>query len=56
MHELRAGNRFWFAAGPALVGLSIAAKITGSAATISDMANMVGWGTFAVEHVVALVA
>jgi len=34
----------------ALVGLPIAAKVTGSGSTISDMASMVGWVTFAVEH------
>ena len=34
-----------------LVGLPLAAKITGSGATISDMATMVGWGTFAAEHI-----
>jgi hypothetical protein len=91
-----AGNRFWFSAGPAalgmwihmmtgamfgigfaflarrlprtalvpvgtayglavvvvsaFVGLPVAAKITGSGSTISDMATMVGWATFAVEH------
>ena len=94
--EAMAGNRFWFSAGPAVlgllihmmtgamfgigfaflarrlprtvlipagamyglavfvvsafVGLPVAAKITGSGATISDMASMVGWATFAVEH------
>ncbi len=91
-----AGNRFWFSAGPAALGLAIhmmtgamfgvgfallarrlprkalipagamyglavfvvsafaglpvAAKITSSGATISDMASMVGYATFAVEH------
>ena len=34
----------------AFVGLPVAAKITGSGTTISDMASMVGWATFAVEH------
>ena len=94
--EAMAGNKFWFAAGPAvlgllihmtvgamfgigfafvarrlprpvlvpagvvyglvvfavsaLVGLPVAAKITGSGSTISDMASMVGWATFAIEH------
>ena len=32
------------------VGLPVAAKITGSGSTISDMASMVGWATFAIEH------
>ena len=95
--EAMAGNKFWFSAGPAalgllihmmtgamfgigfallarrlsrtllvpagvvyglavfvvsaFVGLPVAAKITGSGATISDMASMVGYATFAVEHV-----
>ena len=35
----------------AFVSLPVAAKITGSGATISDMASMVGWATFAAEHV-----
>ena len=94
--EAMAGNRFWFAAGPAFVGLMIhmvtgaaygmvfalvarrlhrnalvpagmvfglgtffvssfvglriAATITGAGTTISDMAKMVGWSTFALEH------
>ena len=94
--EAMAGNKFWFSAGPAVLGLLIhmmtgamfgigfaflarrlprtvlvpagavyglaafvvsafvgiplAAKVTGSGATISDMASMVGWATFAVEH------
>ena len=94
--EAMAGNRFWFSAGPAalgllihmmtgamfgvgfallarrlprtalvpagavyglavfvvsaFVGLPVAAKITGSGSAISDMATMVGWATFAVEH------
>ena len=94
--EAMAGNRFWFSAGPAVlgllihvvtgamfgigfaflarrlprivlvpagamyglavfvmsafVGLPLAAKATGSGATISDMASMVGYATFAVEH------
>lgn len=94
--EAMAGNRFWFAAGPAVVGLMIhmitgaaygmgfdllarriprtsllpvgvaygvgvfvvssfialplAAAVTGSGVTISDMASMVGWATFAIEH------
>ncbi len=34
----------------AFVGLPVAAKITGSGTIISDMASMVGWATFAVEH------
>ena len=34
----------------ALIGLPVAAKITGSGSTISEMASMVGWATFAVEH------
>ena len=91
-----AGHHFWFAAGPALlglmihmvtgatygmvfglmtrrlrrsliipagmayglavfvvssfIGLPIAAKLTGSGAVITDMARMVGWSTFAIEH------
>jgi len=95
--EAMAGNKFWFSAGPAalgllihmmtgamfgigfaflarrlpqtmvvpagamyglavfvvsaFVGLTVAAKITGSGTTISDMASMVGYATFAVEHV-----
>lgn len=94
--EAMSGNRFWFAAGPALLGLVIhmmtgamygigfallarrlprsvlvpagaayglavfvtsafvglpaSAKVTGSGSTISGMAGMVGWATFAVEH------
>ncbi len=36
----------------AFVGLPVAAKITRSGTTISDMASMVGWVTFAVEHLV----
>ncbi len=94
--EAMAGNKFWFSAGPAALGLAIhmmtsamfgigfaflarrlprtalvpagamyglaafvvsafvglplAAKITGSGTTISDMASMVGWATFAIEH------
>jgi hypothetical protein len=35
----------------AFVGLPLAAAVTGSGATISDMASMVGWVTFAAEHV-----
>jgi uncharacterized membrane protein YagU involved in acid resistance len=35
----------------AFVGLPVAAKVTGSGTTISDMASMVGWVTFAAEHV-----
>ena len=96
VNEAVAGNRFWFAAGPAFVGLMIhmvtgaaygmafalvarrlhrnalvpagmvfglgtffvssfvglriAATITGAGTTISDMAKMVGWSTFALEH------
>lgn len=34
----------------AFVGLPIAAKVTGSGSTIADMASMVGWVTFAAEH------
>ena len=34
----------------AFIGLPLAAKITNSGSTISDMAKMVGWATFAVEH------
>ncbi len=34
----------------AFVGLPVAAKITNSGSTISDMASMVGYATFAVEH------
>ena len=30
----------------------MAAKITGSGSTIADMASMVGWATFAVEHLI----
>jgi hypothetical protein len=33
------------------VGLPVAASITGAGSTISDMAEMVGYGTFLVEHV-----
>jgi hypothetical protein len=36
----------------AFVGLPIAATVTGSGSTISDMASMVDWVTFAVEHMV----
>lgn len=96
--EAMAGNKFWFSAGPAVlgllihmmtgamfgigfafiarrlpravlvpsgaayglavfvmsafVGLPVAAKITSSGATISDMASMVGWATFALEHLI----
>jgi hypothetical protein len=96
MNEAMAGNRFWFVAGPAFVGLMIhmvtgaaygmvfarvarrlhssalvpfgilfglatflvssfvglriAATITGAGTAISDMAKMVGWSTFALEH------
>ena len=32
------------------VGLRVAATITGAGTTISDMAKMVGWPTFALEH------
>ena len=35
----------------AFVGLPVAAKVTGSGTTISDMASMVGRATFAVEDV-----
>ena len=35
----------------AFVGLPVAAKITGTGSVISDMASMVGWATFALEHV-----
>lgn len=38
-------------AASALVGLPLAAAVTGAGSTISDMAGMVGWATFAVEHV-----
>ena len=34
----------------AFIALPIAAKVTGSGTTISDMASMVGWATFAIEH------
>ena len=34
----------------AFVGLPVAAKVTGSGTTISDMTSMVGWVTFAAEH------
>ena len=34
----------------AFVGLPVAAKITNSGSTISDMASMVGSATFAIEH------
>ena len=34
----------------AFIGLPAAAKITGSGTTISNMASMVGWATFAIEH------
>lgn len=34
----------------AFVGLPIAANVTSTGSTISDMASMVGWVTFAVEH------
>ncbi len=34
----------------AVFGLPVAARITGSGSTIADMASMVGWATFAVEH------
>ena len=36
----------------AFFGLPVAAKITGSGSTISGMASMVGWATFAVEHMI----
>jgi uncharacterized membrane protein YagU involved in acid resistance len=94
--EAMAGNKFWFSAGPAALGLLIhmmtgamfgigfallagrlsrtllvpagavyglavfvvsafvslpvAAKVTNSGNIISDMASMVGWATFAIEH------
>jgi uncharacterized membrane protein YagU involved in acid resistance len=94
--EAMAGNKFWFSAGPAalgllihmmtgamfgigfallagrlsrtllvpagavyglavfvvsaFVGLPVAAKVTNSGNIISDMASMVGWATFAIEH------
>jgi hypothetical protein len=38
------------------VGLPVAAKLTGSGSTISDMARLVGWATFVVEHVMFGVA
>ena len=96
--EATAGHHFWFAAGPAslglmihmatgaaygmvfvlitqrlrrslvipagmayglavfvvssFIGLPIAAKLTASGPVIADMAEMVGWSTFAVEHLV----
>ncbi len=31
---------------------AIAAEVTGSGDVIADMADMVGWGTFAIEHVI----
>lgn len=34
------------------VGLPAAAAITNAGTTISHMADKVGWGTFAVEHVI----
>jgi hypothetical protein len=34
----------------AFVGLPVAAKLTGTGSTISDRASMVGWATFAIEH------
>jgi hypothetical protein len=34
------------------IGLPVAASITDAGSTISDMADMVGWGTFAVEHAI----
>jgi hypothetical protein len=34
------------------VGLPAAASIAGAGKTISDMAHMVGWGTFTVEHLI----
>jgi len=34
----------------AFIGLPLAAEVTGTGSTISDMASMVGWATFAVEH------
>jgi len=94
--QAMAGNHFWFAAGPAVlglmihmvtgaaygmvfvliaqrvrrslvipagmvyglavfvvssfIGLPIAARLTGSGPVIANMAKMVGWPTFAVEH------
>lgn len=33
------------------VDLPIAAKMTGAGSSISEMATMVGWATFAIEHV-----
>ncbi len=36
----------------AFVGLPVSARITNAGTTISDMASMVGWATFAVEHIV----
>ena len=32
------------------IGLPIAAKLTASGPVITDMAKMVGWSTFAIEH------
>lgn len=34
------------------IGLPIAAAITNSGSVLSDMAKMVGWTTFAVEHLI----
>lgn len=36
----------------AFIGLPAAAALTDAGKTISDMAEMVGWGTFAIEHVI----
>ncbi len=32
------------------IALPVAAKLTGAGSVITDMAKMVGWSTFAVEH------
>jgi hypothetical protein len=36
----------------AFIALPVAAAITGAGSSISDMASMVGYGTFALEHLV----
>ena len=50
---LAAGATFGLAvfAGSAFVDLPAAASITGSGDVIANMASMVGWATFAIEHV-----
>src|SRR5581483_11161862 len=35
-----------------LIALPVAAGVAGAGKPISDMASMVGWGTFAVEHAI----